>query len=368
MSYSISDIEEMVYNALDEAEMTPASGQHLKLEHGRMDCFQVAGDRNGTKNGAVMVYMDDRPAGWCQNWKTGVKRTFSMKGLPPLDAEAQEKFRQEMEAARQKRAEEEDQKHKETAQLALSIWKTAHAADPEHPYLKKKGVTGYTLKQNDEALLVPLYDGANIQKPRIINLQRIFANGEKRPLTGGLMKGVFSPIGKNPEGPILVCEGWATGAALYRLTNYTVVCAMTAGNLTDTARMVKLNKPDREVLICADNDHETEAKTGKNPGRNYAIKAAEQAKLGAPIWPDFTDEEDGSDWDDYMLMHGEEAARAHFKQKYDEARVIANPCRPGTWQSGCSRTLTPNPANLSEPLRMSRRYLDITRFRSATTR
>lgn len=319
MAYSLSDIESRLHEAMDEAGMAPASGQRIDVVGGKTCRYQINGDRQGTKNGAFCVYVDERPSGWLQNWKSGDKLTFTMKDLPALSASDKERFRQEMEQARVDRAQEAEKEHAKVAAQARQQWNSAKAAAPDHSYLTKKGVSGYTLKQDGETLLVPLYDK---DSKKIINLQRIFPSGDKRPITGGRMKGVFSPIGRSPNGPVLVCEGWATGATLYKLTGYTVVCAMTAGNLPEIARMVKLMKEDREVLICADNDHATERKEGKNPGKTYANKAAEAAKLGVPIWPDFTPEEDGSDWNDYMLLHGEDSARGHFNQKFKEAHAI----------------------------------------------
>jgi len=347
MSYSLSEIENRVYEVLDEAGMTPAPGQRLDVTSGKLQRFQVVGDRNGTKNGALQVYIDERPGGWVENWKTGEKRTFTMKGLPALSPEQNEKFRQDMEAARVARAEETIQKHAKSAQKAKMMWSCGTPADPSYPYLEKKNVPAYTLKHGpdevkegpdgvtkggtQDVLYVPLYTK---DTKGIINLQQIYKNGFKCPVKGGDMKGVFSPIGRNPDGPVLICEGWATGATLHKLTGYTVVCAMNAGNLPEIARMVKLQKQNREVLICADNDHGTEHEKGKNPGKNYAVKAAELAHLCAPIWPDFTDEQDGTDWNDYMLLHGEDAARRHWKQKYDEAHVIASPAVPGNMDVG----------------------------------
>lgn len=333
--YSLSEVESRLLEVMDEAGLSPAPGQSLEISDNKFIRYQLAGDKRGKKNGAYLLHLDERPAGYIQNWKTKESVTFTMKGMPPLSAEETERFRQQIEANRVKSAEETARKQAEAARRAKMMWKAASAASPDYPYLKKKKVPSYTLKHgpdeaktqpdgtvkggNTDVLYVPLYDG---ETKKLINLQQIYPNGGKYPLSGGRMQGVFSPIGNNPDGPILVCEGWATGASLYKLTGYTVVCAMNAGNLPDVARMVKLSKQEREVLVCADNDHETEARTGKNPGKSAAVKAAELAHLGAPIWPDFTETEDGTDWNDYMVLHGEEAARAHFRKKYDEAHVM----------------------------------------------
>lgn len=347
MTYSLSDVENRLYEVMEESGMSPAPGQRLDIQSGKIQRYQISGDRKGSKNGAFSVHIDDRPAGWVENWKTGEKITFTMRGLPELSAEEREAFRQQMEKARLERAQDHDKKQKDAARKALTMWSRANAPCPDFPYLIKKKINPYTLKigknevktdgegkikgGDQDVLYVPLFD---MDTQKIINLQQIYKNGFKCPITDGKMKGVFSPIGKNQEGPILVCEGYATGASLYKLTGYTTICAMNAGNLPEIARMVKLQKPDREIVLCADNDHLTFKKTGKNPGIDYATKAADAARLGAPIYPDFTEEEDASDWNDYMILHGEDACRAHWKKKFDEFRIIAEPVPSGKMESG----------------------------------
>lgn len=345
--YSLSDVENRLYEAMDEAGAPPASGQHFDLRDNEIVRYQLDGDRRGTKNGAFKVHLDERPTGWVENWKTQTKVTFTLKGMPPLSSTDKERLRLEMEQTRVQRAEDEVTRHALVAQRAKMMWEAGAAADPKYPYLQKKKVAGYTLKhgpdeikeQTDgtakggktDVLYVPLYDGTT---KKLINLQQIYPDGRKYPLSGGKMKGVFSPIGsrkKGAEGPILVCEGWATGASLFRLTGCNVVCAMTADNLMDVTRMVKQTKPDREIVICADNDLDTEKRTGKNPGRAAATKAALAANLGAPIYPDFSEDEGGgTDWNDYMTLHGEDAARAYWKKKYEDSHVMAEPVQTGT--------------------------------------
>ena len=341
--YSVTEVENRLYEVMSESGMSPASGQRLDITSGQLVRYQIQGHRQGTKNGAYIVYLDDRPAGCVQNWKTGEKATFTMKGLPPLSAEDNEKFRQQMEQDRVKRAKEEQKKHALTARKALAMWNSGIAPDPNFTYLQNKKVPAYNLKQgknetrenesgnrkggNTDVLLVPLYD---TQSKQLINLQQIYKDGSKYPLTGGKMKGVFTAIGKSNEGAILICEGWATGATLYKLTGHMVICAMSAGNLSEIARFTKQLQPNREILICADNDHQTAKKEGKNPGIAAAIAAAEASSLGAPVWPDFAPDEDGSDWNDYMILHGEEAAKTHFRQKYEEAHSIMEQAPAGT--------------------------------------
>jgi putative DNA primase/helicase len=91
-------------------------------------------------------------------------------------------------------------------------------------------------------------------------------------------------------GVVLLCEGFATGASLYKATGLPVVVAFDAGNLLPVAQSLhKAHRHDVRILVCADDDYQTAARTGKNPGRDAAAMAA-LAVGGAVVWPIFPGE------------------------------------------------------------------------------
>jgi putative DNA primase/helicase len=108
---------------------------------------------------------------------------------------------------------------------AARLWAQA-AAPAEHPYLAKKRLPGIGIRQLDCTLLVPLRD----EQGELWNVQRIRADGEKRFLRGGRVRGLSCALG-DPTDEVIICEGWATGAALHESTGKHVYCAMTAANL-----------------------------------------------------------------------------------------------------------------------------------------
>lgn len=181
-----------------------------------------------------------------------------------------EKHAQEEEAKRQAQA--------ETAARAQREWEAARPADPNHPYLTRKGVPAYNLRQEGERLVVPLY-----HQGQLVNLERIATNGDKRGMKGARKKGAYTLIGRlSADAPcVYVCEGWATGASLHRATGVPVVCAMTANNLALVASEIRAKfGPDIQILIAGDEDRDQEG----NPGRLAALKAAEKSR-GAAIFP-----------------------------------------------------------------------------------
>ncbi|GAB2797475.1 hypothetical protein GCM10027040_25140 [Halomonas shantousis] len=97
----------------------------------------------------------------------------------------------------------------------------------------------------------PLYAGGEL-----VNLQWILPNGKKRFLKGGQVQGAYSPLGEPvAEGRLFVCEGWATGATLYRLTGEPVVCAMHADNLRAVAETMRASlNGSLDLVIAGDDD------------------------------------------------------------------------------------------------------------------
>lgn len=151
----------------------------------------------------------------------------------------------------------------------------------------------HNLRQRGGLLIVPLFDAFGL----LWNVQRIQADGGKR-FKPGRAGGLFSPIGDltNPT-TILLAEGWATGATLHEGTGHPVLCAMNAGNLLALAKAARSAWAGAELVICADNDRQTEG----NPGVTYATAAAKAtgAKL---IVPEFPEGVAGSDFNDMAMI------------------------------------------------------------------
>ena len=68
----------------------------------------------------------------------------------------------------------------------------------------------------------------------------------------------------------MIAEGYATAASLHLATGYACLVAFNAGNLKAVAVMSREKYAKREIILCADNDTETQG----NPGRKAASRAA----------------------------------------------------------------------------------------------
>lgn len=74
--------------------------------------------------------------------------------------------------------------HKNASERAQEIWNKATTVT-EHPYLRKKQVQSYGLRQHKNCLIIPLADVCG----NIWSLQFIDTEGNKRFLSGGKKKG-----------------------------------------------------------------------------------------------------------------------------------------------------------------------------------
>ena len=275
--------------AMLDAGLTPPD---VIAADGQLYRFHVEGDKPGTRNGYYVLHLDGRAAGIFGSWKTGLRSTWAADGKRMSDTE-REAFAMLIEAARVKSQAERRAEHEARAIEARSEWAAAEPANPAHPYLIRKGVKPHNLRQRGGLLIVPLFDAFGL----LWNVQRIQADGGKR-FKPGRAGGLFSPIGDlNEPRTILICEGWATGATLHEETGHPVLCAMNAGSLLPVATAARSAWAGAELVICADNDRQTEG----NPGLTYATAAAKAtgAKL---ILPEFPEGVPGSDFNDLMLL------------------------------------------------------------------
>lgn len=262
----------------DELQSVFGRLDFVPVGDGQIHRFHVPGDRTGSRNGWYLLFLDGIASGCFGSWKEGSTHTWSSrKPADPLEAQL---VAQRIEQARRQREAEQHQRQQAAADYAARLWRDARRADPAHPYLIAKGCRPYNLRQLGDALLVPLYHSGEL-----VNLQRIGTDGGKRFLSGGRVKGCYSPLGVIAAGqPLYLCEGWATGATLHAETGHPVACAMNAGNLLETGRHLQRRHPDAVLIVAGDDDRQTDG----NPGKSAAIAAASALGCGLilPPWPD----------------------------------------------------------------------------------
>ncbi|MGB9152201.1 MAG: toprim domain-containing protein [Alphaproteobacteria bacterium] len=155
-------------------------------------------------------------------------------------------------------------------------------------------------------LLIPMYDSTG----KLQSFQFISKDGDKKFLYGGMMQGCCFPLGEIKNEPtILIAEGYATAATIHEITGYPVVVAYNAGNLLAVAKLIRAQRPDAEIILCADDDWKTKG----NPGRTKAEETA-LAVGGKVIVPEFGENRpDGAtDFNDMATLDGKVAVTNFF--------------------------------------------------------
>ena len=129
-------------------------------------------------------------------------------------------------------------------------------------------------------------------------------NGGKFFLRNSRKHGCVFVIGHlESSAPLCFCEGYATAVTLFQATKYPIVVCFDAGNLIDVALEFHARYPQKNKIICADNDL-VDRKTGriKTPEENTGvIKATRAAHLTQSVLviPEFVDLSTGpSDFND----------------------------------------------------------------------
>lgn len=216
-------------------------------------------------------------------WRTGLTVKWSDKGRSRRTARPRAKVK-----------DDRRQRHADAVRKARWVWDMARPGS--HPYLTRKRIRSHGTKVYRDMVVVPMTDSRELR-----SLQFIGADGSKRFLRGGRVKGCYYRIG-DVQAESVICEGFSTGATIREATGRTVYVCFSAGNMTRVARAIQDRKGS---LVCADND----TKTKGNPGLAAGREAAKilRARL---VFPRFSRQvPTGTDWNDLAAVAGLDEVR-----------------------------------------------------------
>ncbi len=269
------------------------------IADGDLHRFHVFGDKPRTENGWYVFHNGNLAAGAFGCWKRGVSETWSSKEYRSLTTEEKARYTTHMDRIRRQREEEQARGSAECRKVSKEIWDKGHDVQANHPYIVAKGIKPTGIKQLNDTLLIPVRDYAGT----LHGLQFINPDRSKRFKIGTVKAGNFFWISGDNTGPVLICEGYATGASLNEATGYSVAVAFDAGNLDAVTRKLRVKMPDRTLLVCADNDQWTEG----NPGITKATAAARESRTLLAI-PKFRETETNpTDFNDLHQLEGLQA-------------------------------------------------------------
>jgi phage/plasmid primase-like uncharacterized protein len=310
----------------------------------RIHRVPVEGKPSGLDGAYNAVIRGDRAFGWYQNWLIHEKPVAWHAGSGQRMTREERRhladIRRDHDAARDSAVREQQER---AAIACQTLWDAAKPVDT-HPYLRRKDVPSYGLRQGvagqeiitirdggephvtslEGKLFVPMRDLGG----KLWSIQYIRDDGMKRYHPGGRKEGchfVIGPVGMH-ETPMCIAEGYATAASVFSIADAATVAAFDSGNLLPVAQALRERHPSRALIVAGDNDHARERETvpdGKpraNVGREAAERAA-KAVGGVVALPHFAADEPAlSDWNDYLTAHGLEPSRAAFRREIDRAQ------------------------------------------------
>lgn len=309
----MQEIIDQFLSAMADAGLSPSSQSDIKADDKSHD-YRLFGDAPNKKKGFYKLKIDgDFGVGYFGDWRIGESHSWHSKAPVKYTKEQREAFKarveKEKEAQRIEQSRIWEEKSKEAQDYLLFM-----SEAKSHPYLSDKGVKPYGIYIDGNDLIIPMQSNG-----KIWNYQTIKPDGTKLFMPQAKILGTYYEIKGNET--IAIVEGFATGASVAEATGYTVIVAFNAGNLVHVARIIRENNPDTEIIICADNDHETVLKNGikNNTGILKSEIAAKEidAKM---VYPDFTsDDHKLSDFNDYARKHGVDKTKNRILGKPSEA-------------------------------------------------
>ncbi len=157
---------------------------------------------------------------------------------------------------------------------------------------------------------------------KVHTVQRIYNDGSKYFLAGGVKTGCFHVIGDiTHDEPLIFCEGYSTGASIFESTGCATIICFDAGNIEQVARAFRERNPNAKFIIAGDND----AFKKKNTGKIAAKKVAEKYG-GTVVIPEFSEsslKHKPTDFNDLMIHEGIEVVKHQLTKVRQTKRLKA---------------------------------------------
>jgi len=195
--------------------------------------------------------------------------------------------------------EEQQRKREENAiQEARARWARALPINGVgNAYLTRKDVAPYGCRREGDNLLVPIFDNAGL----IQSVQSIAPDGSKMFHAGSPVTGGTFTLGDAAEGPVVIAEGFATGATVQAATGFLVIVGFSKGALERTAKIAQRRHPGRPIILAADVNGVDKA------------EAAAAAVDGRVIVPQLAGA-DGTDFNDQAAHYGLDDITKQFSE------------------------------------------------------
>jgi len=244
---------------------------------GRWHRFNISDTRSkSSKPGRYLLHNDERPVGLFMDWRDEKTRHRWFSDAQPISYD-----REAVAAKRAARTAELKAQFDAAAVAAKAWWDGAvNGADAaSHPYIERKGIKTHGTRVRKHGLLVPLYNADG----EFRTLQQISGDGKRLFWKGTQVEGGHFPIGDFETGPIVLCEGFSTGASIHEATGYPVVVCIDAGNMVAVARWAGHRWAGRDFIVAADDDWHLPLQDPPKPNKGRVSGESAARILGARL-------------------------------------------------------------------------------------
>ena len=278
--------------AMQSAKLNPPSN----ITPGKIVRFPGVNKDSKNQAGWCKLFEDSR-GGVFGDWSSDINESWHFNNKDFTSEKEKQFFEGKIKRAREKVKLEKEKQQQLASKEAKDIWE-ASTLVTTHPYIEKKKVKAHGIRSHKGSLVIPIYYGQEIT-----SLQFIKPSGEKMFLSGSRVKDCYFPIGniEEEEGVLCVVEGHATGASIHEATGFPTLVAFNCGNLESVAKMARKKYPNVDLVICADDDFQTEGNPGLSKANHAALIA--KARVAKPKF-DKDRPEWAKDFNDMAVLHG----------------------------------------------------------------
>jgi len=294
----VTDTTDQFKTAMLAAGLTPPTEI---IDDGKIHRFSTNG-KPRDESGWYVLHTDGIAAGSFGDWREGFTQTWCSKSDNAMSDSERQAHRERITAMQRQREADLVQRQQHAGQDAAKRWAAASPCT-QNPYLTRKGIKPHGIKIEGNSLLIPMRstDG------KLHSLQTIGADGNKMFMPGGRVKGCYFSIGR-PDGGIVVCEGFATGASIFEATGSAVAIAFNAGNLEAVAAALRSKYPALKITIAADDDWQRNDNPGLTKGRATALAVG--GYMAVPEFFGHERSDSDTDFNDLHRLAGLDAVRA----------------------------------------------------------
>ena len=293
--------------AMREAGVDP--GAAPIIADSNINRFRGPGDKPGRENCWYVLF---ERGGAFGSWRLGINEKW--RNGAKLSKEERHKLDQQIKAAQTQAEAERKRRQDAAARKAQKLWDRAESISEQNrpDYLIRKHIQPHRAKRLHNLLVIPLYDA---ELNELVSLEFISPSGSKRFLSDSRVAGCYYPLADEVPRKmtrLAIAEGFATAASIYEATSIPVDVAFNAGNLSAVAKGLRKRYPKAEIVLCADDDHETAG----NPGVTKAQEAA-AAVGGKLVIPAFPTGVAGTDFNDLANEVGLDTVRQQILTAID---------------------------------------------------